>query len=238
MFRPHAKEISSKLGYNCILIDLPGHGSRMNEKLSLKTCFDVIEDSVKNLAPPFENKKAIIVGGSLGGYITMEILGKYPDLFDGAIVTMCGQNVGVNRSTMASIGLTALNLLSGYMGSKMLLNAMWNEAIKNGNIDINLLMETSLRSGFFFHQNQEQITILQNTDPLNSLPNFKGNVLFINGSLDHRDSEEKWLSCIGKERGKLIDYEKADHFFSHDDRFYKTFINDMSEFIQKCHKKK
>ena len=58
-------------------------------------------------------------------------------------------------------------------------------------------------------------------------------VLFINGEEDFRDSAEIWLEAVGKETSKLITYEKGDHFFSHDTRFYQRFINDIDEFISK-----
>jgi pimeloyl-ACP methyl ester carboxylesterase len=33
MFLPHAEELAKK-GYRCILMDLPGHGARMDEALN------------------------------------------------------------------------------------------------------------------------------------------------------------------------------------------------------------
>lgn len=55
--------------------------------------------------------------------------------------------------------------------------------------------------------------------------------LFINGSKDHRDSEQIWLEAAGKD-SKLLVYEGADHFFSHDNRFFDRVIEDISSFIE------
>lgn len=104
---------------------------------------------------------------------------------------------------------------------------MMSQAAKNGN-----LIESTLptKTGMFFDQGKNQVRILKATNPKKSLENYKGKVLFINGQLDHRDSEKIWAeSCDGK----LIVYEGADHFFSHDKRFLDKFMADVTEFISK-----
>jgi hypothetical protein len=50
--------------------------------------------------------------------------------------------------------------------------------------------------------------------------------LFINGSKDHRDSEQIWVNSAGA-GSKLIVYEEADHFYSHDKRFFDRLIKDV-----------
>jgi esterase/lipase len=42
MFMPHASILEEKQGYKCILPDFPGHGSLVDELLSLKTCAETI----------------------------------------------------------------------------------------------------------------------------------------------------------------------------------------------------
>lgn len=39
----------------------------------------------------------------------MNLLGRNPNLCKKAVVMMCGQNVGINRSLLASFGLWAMN---------------------------------------------------------------------------------------------------------------------------------
>ena len=54
-------------------------------------------------------------------------------------------------------------------------------------------------------------------------------MLFINGEKDYRDSEKIWLEAVGT-KSKLLTYEKGDHFFSHDVRFYDRLIEDVVKF--------
>lgn len=58
----------------------------------------------------------------------------------------------------------------------------------------------------------------------------KVKILFINGEKDHRDSEKLYLEAAGK-KSKLINYEGADHFFSHDVRFFERVIEDIQTFV-------
>ena len=82
----------------------------------------------------------------------MEILGRAPDLISGAIVTMCGQNVGQGRSTKASIGLTLMNWGTSLASGSSMMSIMLKEGIKNGHIPEDLLISMILRTGSFFNQ--------------------------------------------------------------------------------------
>jgi pimeloyl-ACP methyl ester carboxylesterase len=90
----------------------------------------------------------------------------------------------------------------------------------------------SLRAGMFFHQGLAHVDVLLASDPRQSLPKFKQPMLFVNGTLDHRDSEQIWKSLAGGS-SELIDYEGGDHFFSHDDRFMDRFIQELTTFAKK-----
>lgn len=230
MFDYHAKYFSEKKGFRCVLIDLPGHGSRIDEELTFDSAIAAVQHAVTDLAGNYGESKPIVVGGSLGGYILMEYVGRFPDAIEMAVVTMCGQDVGVERGWMAGFGLWALGSVSSIMGSKGLLSALVAESGRNAQLEEQLVLEGSLRSGMFFHQANAQIAILKASHPTRSLPLFRGHILFINGSKDHRDSEHRWLDH--STTGKLLVYEGGDHFFSHDKRFLSRFLEDMENFFQ------
>eukprot|EP00291_Cryptomonas_curvata_P026623 CAMPEP_0172162628 /NCGR_PEP_ID=MMETSP1050-20130122/6784_1 /TAXON_ID=233186 /ORGANISM="Cryptomonas curvata, Strain CCAP979/52" /LENGTH=161 /DNA_ID=CAMNT_0012832653 /DNA_START=132 /DNA_END=614 /DNA_ORIENTATION=- len=88
MFLYHAREFA-KQGYRCVLLDLPGHGARMDEPLTMTSAIAAILDAVRLEAPPTADgrkpQKPLYIGGSLGGYIGMELLGAHPDVFAGAV---------------------------------------------------------------------------------------------------------------------------------------------------------
>ncbi|KAJ3260863.1 hypothetical protein HK103_007426 [Boothiomyces macroporosus] len=228
MFVEHARQLTE---YHCVLIDLPGHGSRMDEALGLESAIKVIIDTVKDHTNIFNGIKPVYVGGSLGGYIGMELLGRHPDLFSAAVIGMAGQNVGVGRGWKAGLGMMAFKLFIPLLPNIFMLKGLIAQANKNENISNDMVNEIALYTGMYFHSGLEQVEILSNTNPLKQLPNFKGRVLFINGSLDHRDSEQLWLKACPN--GRLIVYDGADHFFSHDKRFLSRFVQDIRDFLQK-----
>lgn len=114
MFSQTAKFLQEK-GYRSILVDLPGHGALMDQELTLEACIDTIYSIRRQHCkePP------ILVGGSLGGYIAMELIGRYPSSedFKAAIVMMCGQNVGEGRTWKASLGLWGMGKAIKYISS-------------------------------------------------------------------------------------------------------------------------
>jgi fermentation-respiration switch protein FrsA (DUF1100 family) len=90
----------------------------------------------------------------------------------------------------------------------------------------------TLRPGMFFKHARSHIEILRASDPKKALPAFKGPVLFLNGSRDHRDSEHKWVEACAPSQGKLIVYQGGDHFFSHDKRFDQKLRDDTWNFFK------
>ncbi|CAK9046004.1 unnamed protein product [Durusdinium trenchii] len=230
MFRQHAAAMV-KNGFRCVLMDLPGHGSRMDEVLTMESAINAIVKVIKQHAPLYKGVKPVYVGGSLGGYIGMEFLGRHPDLCSCAIITMCGQNVGLGRGWAAGAGLWVMGTLLPKMGTRQIMSALVAQVRKNGHIPESLFMDDHLRTGMFFGQALAQVEILKETNPQAALGKFPGAMLFINGSQDHRDSEELWKATAQK--GELIVYEGADHFFSHDDRYSQRFEDDCLDFIRR-----
>jgi pimeloyl-ACP methyl ester carboxylesterase len=63
MFLHHAREFV-KQGYRCVLLDLPGHGARMDEPLAMASAIAAIIDAVRLEAPPTaDGHKPIYIGG-------------------------------------------------------------------------------------------------------------------------------------------------------------------------------
>lgn len=127
------------------------------------------------------------------------------------------------------MGLWGFKTFLPLLSSATILGGLISAAKSNGHLNEKMVFETSLRAGAFFHQGQAQVKILAESNPRASLPNYKGRVLFINGSKDHRDSERLWTSLC---QGELIVYEGADHFFSHDNRYFHGLLGDMVKFLE------
>eukprot|EP01107_Rhizomastix_libera_P011132 TRINITY_DN2850_c0_g2_i1.p1 TRINITY_DN2850_c0_g2~~TRINITY_DN2850_c0_g2_i1.p1 ORF type:complete len:341 (+),score=76.25 TRINITY_DN2850_c0_g2_i1:2-1024(+) len=220
MWLPHMEKLKHLA--RCISIDLPGHGSLMDQPISLENaCQKVVSFTKEHLS----GKRVILVGHSLGGYLAMHLLGENSELFDGAVICASGQNVGPGRSFMASFGLFMMGSV-GMVSEKSLVKTMLKQAPQG--ISQEMIEVTMLRSGYFFECSKEMVEILKTINPCSTLPNYNNPILFLNGSKDHHDSDEKFLSVC--KSGELKVYEGGDHFFTHDPAFFDTFIDDLTKF--------
>jgi pimeloyl-ACP methyl ester carboxylesterase len=227
MFKAHATEMNQRFGHACILMDLPGHASLVDTPLTLETCSNALHKVLTacNITSDTTKKKVIYVGGSLGAYVGFYLLDKHKTIFDGAVLIDCGQNVGPGASFKARAGLVMLSYLGSHMSNAALLSLMVKEVKKSG-ADYKLL-ETCFGSGMFFEQAPAQVECLKAVAPADYIPRLDIPILFMNGSKDYRDSENRWLELCVNQQSELKVYEGGDHFFTH----YTCFVEDiMSRF--------
>ena len=67
--------------YRVISIDLPGHGK--SECVASAHTMDLIADVVMAVLDSLQIKKCVMIGHSLGGYVTLAFAEKYPDMLKG-----------------------------------------------------------------------------------------------------------------------------------------------------------
>jgi pimeloyl-ACP methyl ester carboxylesterase len=214
MFRKHAEILVEKYHHTCILVDLPGHGSLVDTPLTLDSCVDVVSTLVgchpDKPAPTelqqlwMQPKTVIYVGGSLGAYTGFHILDKLTPhhKVDGAILLDCGQNVGPGASLKARLGLVLMNYI-GKHTSNVKMMSMMQGIVSKSKADF-YLHETSYSSGMFFQQAPAQVECLKQVAPAQLIPLLDIPILFMNGSEDYRDSENKWLDLCTDKTGSSI----------------------------------
>lgn len=226
MFRPHA-ELLSQRGHRCVLLDLPGHGTLVDTPLTLDSCAETVKSVLEKETA--SAKKTIYVGGSFGAYTGFYTLDKLADKFDGAVMIDCGQNVGPDCSLKARLGLWVMGAVTKNMSNKSMVDAMLGVTVKSP-ADWKLV-ESCFGAGTFFDQARAQVDCIHSVQPADHIPNLKFPMIYFNGSLDYRDSENKWLSlCQDQTNSYLHVYEGGDHFFTHDSRFAEDLIKRMDEF--------
>ncbi len=65
------------------LVDLPGHGMRVEERFTLDRCVEVIDEAVRAGSP---NEQVILVGHSLGGYAAMTYAARHGSALSGLVL--------------------------------------------------------------------------------------------------------------------------------------------------------
>lgn len=89
MWRPQHAALRDE-GFHVAVPDLPGHGRRREETFTADAAFATIDDAIQRVvALPGEPGPVILVGLSLGGYLSMEYAGQHPDRVHGLIPMAC-----------------------------------------------------------------------------------------------------------------------------------------------------
>lgn len=229
MFSSHAKILAEQKGYRCIFFDFPGHGTLMDEPLSLEACSTRVKTilSEYNLQP---GGNTFYVGASFGAYVGFKALKDHAEYFKGAILLDCGQNVGPGSSLKAAMGLWFLRAITNNISNKGMTNLMMS-AMDKSPADWKLV-ESTFGAGFYFKYGAEQVECLKTVAPADIIPELDMPILFFNGAGDYRDSEDKWLELCKNKKSELKVYENGDHFFTHDSKF----VDDMLERFDKFSK--
>jgi pimeloyl-ACP methyl ester carboxylesterase len=80
--------------HRCISVDLPGHGTQRGEPFSLEGAADGVATAIDQAA----GGRAVLVGLSLGGYVSMTLAARYPDKVRGLVIAgSTREPVGVSR---------------------------------------------------------------------------------------------------------------------------------------------
>ncbi|MEO8451525.1 MAG: alpha/beta hydrolase [Gemmatimonadota bacterium] len=104
MWDPVAAELMAD--FEILTPDLPGHGSRMGEPFRLAAAVTIVRDLVSSLAPA----PVVLVGDSLGGYVSLASASTLGGRLKGAVLGGCTANFQGPASVpyAAQIGLTKL----------------------------------------------------------------------------------------------------------------------------------
>lgn len=79
-------EIANRLkeNFKVLTLDLPGHGN--SEAMAYVHHMEDLADLIKSLLHELNIRKAVLVGHSMGGYVTLAFGEKYPDLIKGLVL--------------------------------------------------------------------------------------------------------------------------------------------------------
>jgi len=101
VWRPQLDALGDR--YRCIAVDQPGHGTLRHQPFTL----DIAVDNVIAAIDREAGGRAVLVGLSLGGYVSMTVAGRYPERVRGLVIAGCTREpVGLSRLGFHLYGLS------------------------------------------------------------------------------------------------------------------------------------
>jgi pimeloyl-ACP methyl ester carboxylesterase len=187
-------------GYPVLAVDLPGHGSRLDETFTVAGALAAIDQGVQALGG-----RVLLVGLSLGGYYAIAYAAAYPDRVAGLVAAGCSS---VPRGP----------LLTGYRAlargiyrlpdrGRWLNDAMVRRMLPpQGAVDV-------LAGGTALEVMEPGLQATGTLFPLADLATYPGPVWLVNGRFDHfRLHERRFLAA--SRRARLIIVPGASHLAS------------------------
>jgi len=181
--------------YHVIAMDLPGHGSRVHELLTMNSAVAAVRDIIKRHA---HEGKALIVGHEMGGYVAMVVGKRHPELCHGLVLSGCAYEW---HGVKEQVQLHALGLL--YKLTPV--SKQWKyKDFKN--LPQDRVRECFLRPGLDFRawpQIRDLIVEPREGYFKTAIANYSGPTLFIRGGSDDKNTAEQDF-LIAAQNGRLV----------------------------------
>lgn len=178
MWRPVAAAVGQRRPV--AVPDLPGHGDRRGERLTLETAVATVTASIDELGG-----RAVVVGHSMGGFVGMAAAERAPEKVAGLVALGCSARPhgagGRLYATAARMAVRRPQLADrlGAIGFRRLLPPEVAEAV--------------LAGGLVSEVMPEAVALVRRVDPIAALRDFPGPVQVVNGSRDPFRADEDAL---------------------------------------------
>ncbi|MFC0115559.1 alpha/beta fold hydrolase [Kibdelosporangium aridum] len=181
-----------------LAVDLPGHGKRLGDTFTMAAAVSVVSDAIDALGG-----RALVVGHSLGGYVSMATAAARPSRVAGLIVA--GATAIPSRAATAPFLVMHKVLTSLPDGGDGLTRRILNSVLPPD------VAKFATTGPFATSAMPSVVAALRAFDPLSAMSSYPGPTWFINGGHDHlRIHERKFLAAA--QNGRLIVIPGTGHY--------------------------
>lgn len=226
IWKPYIKELKSK--YRIINIDLPGHGK--SESIGYLHSMELMADMVFDLLRSLKVRRSNIIGHSMGGYVGLAFLEKYPDNCKSLVLFNSSSRAdSEQRKSDRSRAIDVIKKNQDLYVKTVVPNLFYTEK-KPFKRDINTVLAMALESS---HQGivacQEGMKIRANREiivhfaacPIHYIIGTNDQILKIDQMLEESSIGEKTSRFISESGGHMCMYEDKE-----------ACLNSLSDFLK------
>ncbi|RSM67569.1 alpha/beta hydrolase [Kibdelosporangium aridum] len=181
-----------------LAVDLPGHGKRLGDTFTMSSAVSVVSDAIDALGG-----KAMVVGHSLGGYVSMATAAAHPSRVAGLVVA--GATAIPSRAATSPFLVIHKVLSSLPDGGDALTRRILNSVLPPD------VAKFATTGPFATSAMPSVVAALRTFDPLSAVASYAGPTWFVNGGHDHlRLHERKFLATAPD--GRLVVIPGAGHY--------------------------
>lgn len=196
----------AEAGYRVIVPDLPAHGARFAETpLTLDNAVDTLAAVIQQEAP---GEKVVMMGFSMGGYVTAAFAARHPDLVCGVVLGGCCHDT--HTFMWGLIGRLA-ELVYAVCSPKTKSQFIFKGDPVNMSPHRVEIQQCFTRAGAEMDSWRYVWRVMQDADMHKLLPQVTCPALLVVGEKDYRSHEKKWLSLLRK--GELLMLKNGIHPF-------------------------
>lgn len=217
MWRPQV-ELLEGLGHRVVAPDLPGHGSRRGEDFSVGRAVDAVLGAIDGVGG-----RALLVGLSLGGFVSIAAAGAAPGRVAGLVATSC---TAKPAQALAQLYRIPSALMERLPDKGAAVNERFHRlTLRDGAVD------AVLGGGLAVEGATAVIDAVSDMDPLSALSSYPGPVWLVNGARDHFRIHEKQFfdACVD---GRLVNVPRAGHMVSLDQPVnFSRIVSDAADVV-------